>query len=160
MALWWSAPLKIESVSPETLCCVHEDTSSPLFTYMTENCWVDSKQTKLDFTRWYTIANTHFLSNQSICKVWSCYVQWLGGDAFTRKYIISPLTLMLVQGQTWNVAHYPLHHMTYAPAKFEVGMSNGLGENSFFDLDLAHSRCCPVPSSCDLCTYRFWTYYI
>ena len=30
----------------------------------------------LDFSRWYTIANTRFRSNQSICKVWSCYVQW------------------------------------------------------------------------------------
>ena len=40
----------------------------------------------------------------------------LGGDAFTRKYIISPLTLMLGQGQTRNVAQYPLHHMPYAPA--------------------------------------------
>ena len=46
----------------------------------------------------------------------------LGRDAFTRKYIISPLTLG--QRQTRNVAQYPLHHMTYAPAKFEVAMSN------------------------------------
>ena len=30
---------------------------------------------KLDFSQWYTIANTRFWSNQSICKVWSCYVQ-------------------------------------------------------------------------------------
>ena len=31
----------------------------------------------------------------------------LGGDAFTRKYIISPLTLTLGQGQTRNIAQYP-----------------------------------------------------
>ena len=57
----------------------------------------------------------------------------LGGDAFTKKNIISPLTLMLGQGQTGNFAQYPLHHMTYAPAKFEVAtcMSNGLGGNAF-----------------------------
>ena len=51
----------------------------------------------------------------------------LGGDALTRKYIISLLTLTLGHGQTRNVAQYPLHHMTYAPAKFEAAMSNSLG---------------------------------
>ena len=55
----------------------------------------------------------------------------LGGDAFTRKYIISLLTLTLGHGQTGNVAQYPLHHMTYAPANFEAAMSKGLGGNAF-----------------------------
>ena len=55
----------------------------------------------------------------------------VGGDAFARKYIISPLTLMLGQGQAPNIAKYPLHHMTYAPAKFEVALSNGIGGNAF-----------------------------
>ena len=55
----------------------------------------------------------------------------LGGDAFTRKYIVSPLTMTLGQGQTQNVAQFPLNHMTYAPAKFEVALSKGLGENAF-----------------------------
>ena len=55
----------------------------------------------------------------------------LGGDAFKRKYIISPLTLTLGQGQTQNVAQYPLNHMTYVPAKFEAVISNGLGRNAF-----------------------------
>ena len=44
----------------------------------------------------------------------------LGGVAFTRKYIILPLTFTLGQGQTQNVAQYHLYHMTYGPAKFEV----------------------------------------
>ena len=44
----------------------------------------------------------------------------LGGDEFTRKYIISR-----------NVTQYPLHHMTNVPSKFEVAMSNGLGGNEF-----------------------------
>ena len=48
----------------------------------------------------------------------------LGGDAFTRKYIISFLILTLGQGETWNVAQYPLHHLTYTPAKFVAAMSN------------------------------------
>ena len=34
-------------------------------------------------------------------------------------------------GVTQNVAQYPLHHVSYAPAKFEVAMSNGLGEYAF-----------------------------
>ena len=41
------------------------------------------------------------------------------------------MTLIIGQGQTRNVAQSPLHHMTYAPAKFEAAMSNGLGGNSF-----------------------------
>ena len=53
----------------------------------------------------------------------------LRGDAFTRKYTISFLTLTLGHvtlghGQTGNIAQYPLHLMTYAPAKFEAAMSN------------------------------------
>ena len=47
----------------------------------------------------------------------------LGGDAFTKKYFISPLNLG--QGHKRNVAQYPLHHMSYLLAKFEVDMSNG-----------------------------------
>ena len=39
-------------------------------------------------------------------------------DAFTRKYIICQLTIDV--GVTRNVAKYPLHHVTYAPTKFEV----------------------------------------
>ena len=31
----------------------------------------------------------------------------------------------------YKVVHNPLHHMTYAPAKFEVDTSNGLGGNAF-----------------------------
>ena len=55
----------------------------------------------------------------------------LGGKTFTRKYIISLLTLTLGHGQTGNVAQYPLHHMTYVSAKFEAAMSKGLGGNAF-----------------------------
>ena len=37
------------------------------------------------------------------------------------------MTSTLGQGQTQNDGQYPLHHMTYASAKFEAAMSNGLG---------------------------------
>ena len=38
---------------------------------------------------------------------------------------------------TLNVAQYPQHHVTYAPAKFEVVMSNGLEKIQFLTLTLA-----------------------
>ena len=31
---------------------------------------------------------------------------------------------------TWNINQYPLHHVTYAPAKFEDAMSNSLGDDT------------------------------
>ena len=31
---------------------------------------------------------------------------------------------------TQNVTQYPLHHVIYAPIKFQVAMSNGLGEDT------------------------------
>ena len=59
--------------------------------------------------------------------------------------------------------------MTFAPAKFEVAMSNSLGEDAFtikyiiwpWPSGQGHTKCGPVPStSCDLCTYRVWSYYV
>ena len=53
--------------------------------------------------------------------------------------------------------------MAYAPAKFEVPMSNGLGEVCIykkihyltFTLESRDTQCCPVPStSCDLSTCK------
>ena len=35
-------------------------------------------------------------------------------------------------GVTQNITQYPLHHMAYAPGKFEVAMSNDLGGDTFF----------------------------
>ena len=70
-----------------------------------------------------------YLSTKASAKFEVAMPNGLGGDAFTRTYIISPLTLG--QGQTRNVAQYPQHHMTYAPAKFEVAMSKSLGGNAF-----------------------------
>ena len=40
------------------------------------------------------------------------------------------MTFDLDLGVTRNVAQYPLHHVTYAPAKFEVAMSKRLGEDT------------------------------
>ena len=63
----------------------------------------------------------------------------LGGYALTRKYIID---LDLGVKVTQNVAQYPLHHVTYAPAKFEVATSNSLGDP--FTRKHIMNRC-PVP---------------
>ena len=61
---------------------------------------------------------------------------------------------------TQNVVQYPPKHITHAPAKFEVAMSNGLGEDAFTSKYIiwpwpqgqGHMKCCLVPStSCDLC---------
>ena len=36
-----------------------------------------------------------------------------------------------------------------------------LQENTLFDLNQGHTKCCPVPStSCELCTYRVKSYYV
>ena len=59
----------------------------------------------LDFRRWYTIAIPAFELTKASAKS-----NRLGGDAFTKKYIISLLTLTIGHGQTRNVAQYPLHH--------------------------------------------------
>ena len=64
--------------------------------------------------------------------------------------------MTLGQGQTRNVAQYPLQHMTNAPAMFEVVMFNGFGGKAFtrniwFDLDLrSRSHDVEGNASCDL----------
>ena len=88
-------------------------------------------KTKLDISRWSPSQIPAFELAKASTKFEVATSNRLGGDAFTKKYIISLLTLTLGQGQTRNVAQYPLHHMTYAPAKFEAAMSNGLGGNAF-----------------------------
>ena len=40
------------------------------------------------------------------------------------------LTFDLDVKVTRNVTQYPLHHVIYAPTKFEVATSNGLGEDT------------------------------
>ena len=42
-----------------------------------------------------------------------------------------PLTLTLGLRSYKMPPHYPLHHVTYAPAKFEVATSNGLRGDAF-----------------------------
>ena len=55
----------------------------------------------------------------------------LGGEVFTSKFNILPLTLTLGVKVTRNVAQYLLHHVTYPATKFEVATSNRLGGDTF-----------------------------
>ena len=48
-----------------------------------------------------------------------------------RKYRLFTFDLYRQVKDAQNVAQYPLHHVTYAPAKFEVATSNNLGEDAF-----------------------------
>ena len=70
-----------------------------------------------------TLANIRLSSTscdlhlQKIC----CYVQ-----GFRRRiYKKTQLTFDLGVKVTQSIAQYPLHHVIYTPAKFEVAMSNG-----------------------------------
>ena len=70
--------------------------------------------------------------------------------------------LDLVVKVTQNVVQYPLNHMTYAPAKFELAASNSL-EDGFTRKYIIwrHTKCCLVAStSCDLCTCQLWSCYV
>ena len=40
-------------------------------------------------------------------------------------------TFDLDLGVTCNVAQYPLHNVTYAPADFEIGTCEGFGDDAF-----------------------------
>ena len=75
---------------------------------------------KLDCSWWYNFTNTHFFN----------------------------LDLGVKVTVTENLAQYPLHHVTYAPAKFEVATSNGLGDTFKRKYIIWH---CPV-----LQLFFFW----
>ena len=52
----------------------------------------------------------------------------------------------------------PMHQQRLMSLHPTVKENMHLQENILFDLDL---KCCPMPStSCDLCTYSVWSYYV
>ena len=58
------------------------------------------------------------------CTFYSCYIQ-----RFRRRCIYKRIHYLTFGPKvTQNVAQYPLHHVTYSAAKFEVVTSNGLGD--------------------------------
>ena len=93
----------------------------------------------------------------------------LGGEAFTRKFNIWPLTLTLGPRSHENVAQDPLHHVTYPATKFELLRQTVLEEIHFKEKCInwpwpwgqGRTKCCPVPStSCDQFTYKVWSCYL
>ena len=64
--------------------------------------------------------------------VWNCYIPRLKRRCIYKKIHYLTLTLLdLGVKVTGNVAQYPLHHVTYAPTKFEGATSKGLGRVAF-----------------------------
>ena len=63
-------------------------------------------------------------------KIWSCYFQKLMRRCIYKKIHYLTFDLDLEVKVTWNVTQYPLHHVIYASTKFEVAMSNSLGEDT------------------------------
>ena len=53
----------------------------------------------------------------------------LGGDTYTTKYVIGPLTLGTKITQ--SIVKYPLRDMTYDPAKLEAASLNGYGGHAY-----------------------------
>ena len=66
---------------------------------------------------------------------------------------------------TQNVTKYPLHHVTYTPAKFPTATSNSFGGDAFtrtyilWHLTLG-SRSYVPSTSCDLYTCKVWRCYV
>ena len=96
-------------------------------------------------------------------KVWCCYILWLRRRCIYKKkhYLtwtfgsrsnkILPSTLDIV---------WPMHQQSLILLHPMVKEKMHLQVNILFDLDL-QTKCCPVPStSCDLCTYRVWSYCV
>ena len=65
---------------------------------------------------------------------------------------------------TQNVAQYPLHHVTYASAKFEVKQFRRrciYKKIHYLTFDLDYTKHRPVPSTlCDLCICKVYSCYI
>ena len=95
----------------------------------------------------------------------------LGGDAFTRKFNIWPLTLTLgsrshkMLPSTLYIM-WPIQLQSLKVLCLTVKKEIQLQENTIFDLwpwpwGQGHTKCCPVPStSCDLFNYKVWSCYL
>ena len=64
------------------------------------------------------------------CKIWSGYIQRFRRICIYKKIYYLTFYLDLRVEVTRNLVHYPIHHMTYAPAKFKVATAHSLaGDN-------------------------------
>ena len=90
------------------------------------------------------------------CKAWSCYAIRFMGRWIYKKMHNLVFDLDLGVKFTQNIAQYPLHHVTYAPAKFENAMYNNLGDARKYIIwsltkgqimsSQGHTKHCQVPS--------------
>ena len=71
-------------------------------------------------------------------------LKWLSPTVLEMHLQESTFFLPLTFGAAKNAAHYPLHHVTYAHAKFYVattkGLENAFIRNSYFDLGVNVTR--------------------
>ena len=72
------------------------------------------------------------LTSCDLCtgKIWSCYFENFMSRCIYKKIHYLTFDLDLGVKVTRNVTQYPLHHVIYAPTKFQVATSNGLGEDT------------------------------
>ena len=72
--------------------------------------------------------------NLCTSKAWFCYIPRLRRGSIYKEMHLqgnSLFDLDIGVKVTRNATQYPLHHVTYSAAKFEVATSNGLGEDTF-----------------------------
>ena len=143
-------PLTLTLGQGHTKCCPVLFPSCDLFSYKVWSCYVKRFRRRriykkiqyltfdLDLGVKVTRNVAHYPLHHvpySATKFEVAMSKGLGGDAFTRKFNIWPLTLTpnldLGVKVTRNDTQYPLHHVTYSPTKFEVATFYGLGENTF-----------------------------
>ena len=72
------------------------------------------------------------LTSCDLCtgKIWSWYFEKFMRRCIYKKIHYLTFDLDLGVKVTRNVTQYPLHHVIYAPTKFQVATSNGLGEDT------------------------------
>ena len=126
--------------------------------YNRHNNWNKWKW-KLDYSRWYTIANTHFLY------LWS----WLWGKGNTKRRPVPPTSFYLCTCKVWSYCKQRFRRCIYKKIillTLDINTEEmHLQENTLFDLWLwpwsqGHANCCPAPStSCYLCNCKVWNCY-
>ena len=122
-----------------TKCCPVPSTSCYLFSFKVWSCYIQRLRMRCIYKKIQYL--TFDLQGHMKCcpvpstsfdlfsyKVWSWIVK-----RFSRciNKSIQYLTFDLGVKVTWNVAQYPLHHVTYSATKFKVATSNGLGGDTF-----------------------------
>ena len=147
-----------------TKCCPVSSTSCDLFSYKIWSCYVKKVKEEMHlqensiFDLWPWIIVTY-----SATKFEVATSNRLGGDTFTRKYIIWPWQwrsheiLLSTLYIMWPINQHSLKLLPLTVKEIH------LQENTLFDLwpwpwGQGHTKCCPVSStSCDLFSHKVWS---